>query len=244
VRLSTVNKVLIAAVLLALVAAAILIFAGASIQRSFFYPKAGPLPQIVSASTTELLAKLESVLNSHAPAVVPILKPGLTDAEISTMQKKGGFSLSDDLKALYRWHNGMGTNGGLGLLPGIRFLPLEEAVQQRAMVQEEVAASSIGQRAAFKIFAGHRKTWVHILDDGAGDGFFYDPTRSDSEGAFFEHMGEIQFYRWFPSLRNFLAGVIQCYEKGAIKAGKDGNMEVDAEEEEKIWTQFSISIGI
>jgi hypothetical protein len=62
-------------------------------------------------------------------------------------------------------------------------VPLDEVVQERSLVGQQLASGSGVQRAAFSVFAGHRKRWIQILDDGAGD----DPERADSEGAFFYH---------------------------------------------------------
>jgi hypothetical protein len=37
---------------------------------------------------------------------------------------------------------------------------------------------------------------VQILDDGAGDGYFYDPERADAEGSFFYHMADLTPEKW------------------------------------------------
>ena len=77
------------------------------------------------------------------------------------------------------------------------------------------------------------------LDDGAGDGYFYDPERTDAEGAFFFHFAEVGYYIWFPSLRNFLSGVIECYRTQAIKVAADGkSLEEDFDRTEKVWSRF------
>src|SRR5262249_11722112 len=102
-----------------------------------------------------------------------------------------------------------------GLLPGQRFVPLAEVVAERSLIRRQSGA-------AFRVFAGHRKGWLHVLDDGAGDGYFYDPERTDAQGAFFFHFAEINHYVWFPSLRNFLSGVIECYQTQAVKVAVDG----------------------
>lgn len=212
-----------------------LILAAPAIQRSVFYPKPTGLPSVVTQTTEQLLARLQALLETNAPAVANSLQPGLPDAEISRLEAKGGFRLSEDLRALYRWHNGMSTNGMAELLPVHRFLPLEEVVAEHALMQRQSGL-------AFKVFAGHRKGWLHILDDGAGDGYFYDPRRRDAEGAFFFHFAEVADYIWFPSLRNFLAGVIECYETDAVKVGTNGkSLEDDFERTEKIWNRLGKS---
>jgi hypothetical protein len=121
-------------------------------------------------------------------------------------------------------------------------VPLDEAVEARSLVAKEVASGSGVQRAAYSVFAGHRSSWIQVLDDGAGDGYFYDPKRTDAEGAFFYHFAEDSHYVWFPSVRNFLAGVIECYESRAVKVAKDGkSLDEDFERTQKIWERFGKS---
>jgi cell wall assembly regulator SMI1 len=219
-----------------------LIFAAPSIQRSFFYPKPRSLPPVVSQTTEQLLARLQVVLETNAPVVASVLQPGLSDAQIVALESQGGFRLSDDLRALYRWHNGIARTSTIGLLAGQRFVPLDELVQERSLVGQQVASGSGVQRAAFSVFAGHRTGWIQVLDDGAGDGYFYDPKRTDTEGAFFYHFAEDRHYLWFPSVRNFLAGVIECYESRAVRNGADGkSLDEDFDRTQKIWERFAKS---
>src|SRR5262249_46330237 len=156
-----------------------------SIQRSVFYPKPRGLPPVVTQTTEQLLGRLQSVLETNAPIVARALQPGLSEAQVAELEAKGGFRLSDDLRALYRWHNGIATNSTGGLLAGQRFMPLDEVVRDRALMGQQAASGSAVQRAAFSFFAGYRTGWIQVLDDGAGDGYFYDPKRTDAEGAFF-----------------------------------------------------------
>lgn len=218
---------------LAIGGVAALILAGPGLQRSFFYPKPKNLPPAVSQGVEQLLARLQAALETNAPAVVQALQPGLSEPQISALEAQGGFRLSSDLKAFYRWHNGMGTNTILGLLPGQRFLPLQQCVAERALVGQQ-------RGAVFAVFAGHRKSWVHVLDDGAGDGYFFDPQRTDATGAFFYHMAEGGYYIWFPSFRNFLSGAIECYVTGCIRSSADGkSLEEDTSRTEKIWQRLA-----
>jgi cell wall assembly regulator SMI1 len=219
---------------------AAIIFAGPVLLRSFFYPKPRDLPPVVTETVEQLLAHLQAALETNAPAVIQALKPGLPDAEISTLEEKGRFRLSGDLRAFYRWHDGMVTNTALGLLPSQRFLPLEQCVAERVTMGQQTSAAPSTQRTAFAVFAGHRKTWVHILDDGAGDGYYYDPERTDGNGAFFYHMGEGGYYLWFPSFRNFLSGAIECYETRSVRLSADGkSLDEDGARTEKIWQRLA-----
>jgi len=204
-----------------------------ALRQAVFYPKPQGLPPVVSETIEVLLARLQATLETNAPMVARALQPGLSDAQISKLEAEGEFRLSDDLRAFYRWHNGMTTNSTIGLLPGHRFVPLEEVAAERTLMRQQSGA-------AFNLFAGHRKSWLHVLDDGAGDGYFYDPQRTDAQGAFFFHFGEVGFYVWFPSLRNFLSGVIECYQTQAFKLSADGKtLDEDSDRIEAIWRRLA-----
>ena len=227
--------VLIVCALAAAVIVAVVQFAGPSIQRSFFYPKPRGLPSVVGQTMEQLLAGLQAVLETNAPGVMQALQPGLSDVQIAELEAQGGFRLSDDLRALYRWRNGVPTNSTVGLLPGHRFVPLGEAVGERALMRQQSGV-------AFRVFAGHRKGWLHLLDDGAGDGYFYDPERTDAQGAFFFHFAEVGYYVWFPSVRNFLSGLIECYQTRAFKLAADGkSFDEDTVRTEAIWNRVGKS---
>ncbi|MEW6304044.1 MAG: SMI1/KNR4 family protein [Verrucomicrobiota bacterium] len=207
------------------------LFAGRFALRSFLYPKPGQMPPVVAESTERLLEQLQSVLEKRAPAVLQSLQPGLSDKQIDELQAKGGFSLSPDLRAMYRWRNGSKSD----FIPGHRFLPLEDVVAERDALASQNKAASWGGRMFYAAFAAHREPWVHILDDGAGDGYFHDPVRGKS-GEFFYNMGEASYYVFFPSARNFLKGVIDGYEQEIFKV-KDGGKDLDEDFEQamKMW---------
>ena len=205
--------------------------------RSFFYPKPPRLPPVVAQSTEELLARLQQVFEQRAPDFAQSLQPGISDTRIRELEEHGKFRLSPELQALYRWHNGMRTNGNAELIPMGYFLSLDRVVDECNALRAQLTAATPAQRAAYQTFAGHRNAWVPILPDGAGDGYFFDPERN----SFFYHFGETGTYHWFPSFRNFLAAVIECYEKGVFFTTNSNNtirLSEDSERLEKIWDRF------
>lgn len=228
----------LAACFTALVIGAIL--AGPGLQRRFFYPAPPALPAAVAERAGVLLARLQMTLEAKAPAVARQLQPGLTEAEIHALEARGGFTLSDDLRALYRWHNGQAADNPNGVLPGQRFLPLEIVVRERLLLRQQVAEAGWAQRMAFAVFAGHRRPWVQILDDGSSDGYFFDPERTGTGGAFFYSFSEVRHFTWFPSLGNFLTGLIACYESGAVRVAPDGkSLDEDPARTRVIWERLS-----
>lgn len=219
-----------------------LVFVGPAMQRSFFYPQPRGLVPVVSPATEALLGRLQSALESNAPPVAQALQPGLTEAELAAQEARGGFRLPEELRAFYRWHNGMGTNSPIGLLPGHRFPPLEEVVGNRLALRQQSASATAFQRATLAVLAGHRQSWVQVLDDGAGDGYFYDPERPAKAGAFFCHVAEAGYYEWFPSFRNFLSGLAECYESRAVRVSADGKqLDEDAGRTRTIWERLAVT---
>ena len=100
------------------------------------------------------------------------------------------------------------------------------------------------QRAAFGVFAGHRRSWITLFDDGCGDGYFFDPKRKPQEGAVFYSFAEDGSYVFFPSLGNLLAGAAKCYEVGAFSwtNGPSGpHLEEDFNQSRKVWDEFGSS---
>jgi cell wall assembly regulator SMI1 len=209
--------------------------------KSFFYPKPLSMPPVVSETTEQLLVQFQNALEKRAPIVLQSLQPGLSENQISELEKKGGFTLSSDLHALYRWRNGAKGYQSV-LIPGQRFLPLEEAVAKHIAIEDDIKKATFAQRIVDAIFVEYTRPWIPILDDGFGDGYFYDPDRSGTSGVFFYHLMEDGYYVFFPSLRNFLKGAIECYEQ-EIFIVKDGGAKLDAdyEREMKVWNRLGCS---
>ena len=212
-------------------------FWGRATVRAFAYPAPPAMPPVVAQTMDELLAQLETVLQERSPSTARSLQPGLSDAQIAALENKGGFQLSPELHRLYAWRNGMPRTETRDFIPGHRFLPLEEAVEQRAAFRDQIRSGTVVQRVAHALFTSHRTSWLTILDDDFGDGYFYDPERGEGAGAFFKHFAEDGFYRYFPSLRNFLAGVIECFETGAYEPNGD-QLEEDYLRAEEIWSRY------
>lgn len=214
---------------------------GPALQRAFFYPKPSRLPARVDGSLDHLLARLEVLLEKHAPLVARSLAPGLSVAEIEALEKEGGVVLSAELRALYRWHNGMKPGYSAELLPGQRFVPLDEAIRDRLHAAKDKGSGFIGRFAA-AVFTGHQTGWLSIVVDGAGDGYFFDPARKEAEGSFFFSFAETRSYVWFPSVQNFVTGICECYETGVVKLAADGKtLDEDYVLSQKIWARLGES---
>src|SRR5581483_8711650 len=211
--------------------------------RESFYPQPPALPAPVEQPVEQLLARLEEVLAAKAPAVRAALRPGLTDREIAEQEAQLGVALGDDLRALYRWHDGIAPGGPTDFIPGHRFLPLAEAVALRRELRAQEAAASPLQRVVGGALVGHREGWLPLLDDRAGDGYFYDPDRAASDGAYFYYLAEDSYYRFYPSLGNLLAGVLECWERGAYHVGEAGGFVQEAfDATPAIWRRYGTEV--
>jgi cell wall assembly regulator SMI1 len=204
------------------------------------------MPPQVSLSMSDILKRLEDSMQLKVPKVLAEMQPGLSDSEISTLEGKTGVALPDDLRALYRWHNGCGTRDPrlCGPIPGHRFVPLDEALGMIRETTNQLAKASGVQQRGFEVFAGHTKSWITLFDDGAGDGYFFDPKRKPSKGAVFYHFAEEAYYVFFPSVKNLMAGTVKCYEQDAYAWKTNGNvisLTQDFERSQKIWQEFGSS---
>lgn len=214
--------------------------------RRFFYPLAPPMPPVVSKSTTQILSELETTIKSKAPQVLEQMQKGLSDEEITTLERQAGIRLTEEIRTLYHWRNGSPSKDPriAGPVPGHRFVPLGEALGLLTLQSNQVSQATPVQRAAFEVFAGHRRSWISLFDDGCGDGYFFDPNRKPQEGAVFYSFAEDVNYVFFPSLGNLLAGAVKCYDVGAFSwtNGPSGPCLVeDFERSRKIWNEFGSS---
>ncbi|ULH14756.1 hypothetical protein MF271_12200 [Deinococcus sp. KNUC1210] len=85
------------------------------------------------------LEHLQTWLNANYRAAYDSLQPGLNDSEIDDLLSDWPYQLSADVRALYRWRNGF-EDTQVELLPGLSFLPLEQALELAAAYWEASAA--------------------------------------------------------------------------------------------------------
>lgn len=238
------SRIMTIGIVIALVLFVALIFMAKTGIRRFFYPTAPPMPVTVATPVSEVIVRLESVLKTKAPYVLESLQPGLTSEQIGNLEKESGIRLPDEIRAIYQWRNGTArpSKGVLNdFIPIHRFLSLEEALGEKTITQSQVSKATTLQRAASRVFAGHRDSWICLFSDGAGDGYYFDPTRKLSEGAVFYCFAETTSYTFFPSIKNLLSAITKCYERDVfyIKQGSNPpELEENFELAPKIWHEF------
>lgn len=77
----------------------------------------------------ELLYSLEGHLQHFRPALIRELHSGLTNDEITVMERRYKKILPAALKSLYRWHNGQDLSGTEAFVNGYYFFPLDKMLQ-------------------------------------------------------------------------------------------------------------------
>lgn len=207
--------------------------------REFFYPKPPHMPKVVDRPIEDILKNLDEVLAEKAPSVAIQLQPGLSPQKIDELEKKAGIELTDELRTLYMWHNGCSTGSNQDFIPGHLFLSLDNTIEQYMVHRQQLKSASVIQRIAFNVFAGHRKNWITIFDDLCGDGYFYDPNRKNNDGCMFYHLAEDGYYFFFPSLKNLLTAITECYKQDAyLKESSSNTLKENYELSKKIFTEF------
>jgi cell wall assembly regulator SMI1 len=202
------------------------------------YPRPAMLPTVVNETVEELLARYEKLIEEKGPRIASTLQNGLTDAEIGALESQHHFKLTADLRALYHWRNGTPREALLNAFPGHEFTPLEDALKGRAAWQHELTAASPDDQRLHAVFTKHRESWLGLIVDGSGDGYFYDPDRLESEGSFFFSFAEDGHYIFFPAFRNYLAMVIEGCESGTFDFGDRGVETRDFEKSSMLQSKY------
>ncbi len=142
------------------------------------------------------------------------------------------------MRALYRWRNGTSRQAYICAFPNHEFVPLDQAAAQRDELRRQVEAETPEQQKAYALLAGHRDAWLGLIVDLAGDGYFFDPGRSEAQGSFFFCFAEDLSYVFFPSFRNYLAAVVEGSESGVFKFGGQGAETTDFERARRLWCKY------
>jgi hypothetical protein len=197
--------------------------------RTLRAPVLSTLPPTVDLSMESLLQSLELELETHHPEIIQSLRPGITSEELEHAETILGQAIHPEMQALYSWHNGL--ENGKELFPGHGFWSLENAIQTNQELTRQYKEKGVSQMMA------HEKNWLVLFPDIAGDGY-YDPKRSYDKGGIFYNFREANYYRFFPSIKNLLTAIMECYESGAYPPGAEPIFEL----EEQIMDKYGLVI--
>ena len=193
-------------------------------------PSPSTMPRVVSESMDALLQSLESELARHRPEIIPSLNPGMTAEELEQAERTLGVAIHPEMRALYRWHNGL--DDSQELFPGHGFWSLETAIQINQDFWREYEARGMG------FLMAHEKNWLSLFPDAAGDGYYYDPRKEYEAGGVFYNFREAGYYRYFPSIKNLLKAIVECYQNGVYPQGA----EPDFDMEDRIMNKYGIAV--
>ena len=178
-----------------------------------------PMPPVVDASMDEILEAFESRILADQPSVAEAWNPGITAAELAQAEAALGRPIHPEMQALYRWHNGL--KRGTQLFPGYEFLALGDAIQLNRWLEAEYRKHGVQSLMA------HEANWLTLFPDPAGDGYYYDPAASYDSGGVFFNFRESGYYMHFPSIKNLLAGLTECYRAGAYRGGETLDFDLE-----------------
>lgn len=203
-------------------------------MTQYDYPIATNMPPVVDESLDSLLSRLDAILLEKAPDVASSLQEGLSEQEISSLEAKYSVELSNELKSLFGWHDGISRTSGFYLTPLHEFFPLQDALNARAELDKQLQVAP----PHAKQMLGPRLSWVPLFQDVAGDGYYFDPDRKPEHGAIFFNFAETGSYKFFPSLKNVIAGLIECYETGCYSPNASGQIKGDFARASEVWMKY------
>jgi cell wall assembly regulator SMI1 len=188
------------------------------------------MPPLVEPNMETILGALEFELQKNQAGIGELLLPGISEARLAEIEAGLGFPINPEVKALYRWHDGLAA--GRELFPGYEFLSLEQAVQTNADLAQAYAKKGLGPLMASEA------TWLIMFPDPAGDGYYYDYRAEYPRGGIFFNFRESGYFIYFPSLRNLLSAIIDCYRQGVYK----GTETTDFAREQQILQSYGQEI--
>ena len=182
-------------------------------------------PENIDKEFSDILQELDLILKTKAPKVYNSLLPGLTKADIEEVEQEFDIKLSADIKTLYMWKNGQSPTSEPFLIPGQIFTPLKDIFIANKELEKDVKKANFAQRTAYNILAGHRRGWLTVLDDGAGDGYFYDLSSSKNHYPVFHYFAETGTYTCFPSLKYLFYVIAEGYKQEYINSNGDSDSD-------------------
>jgi hypothetical protein len=188
------------------------------------------MPAVVDANMDAILASLERELKQQRPDFDTVARPGITPQELQQATAAFSTTVHPDMQRLYQWHNGLTDDAEL--FPGHTFWSLEEALQTNKELTADYAQSGFSELMA------EEATWLTLFPDGAGDGYYYDPKYDYASGGVFYNFREIGYYMRFPSIKNLLMAIVECYQAGVYR----GDTVLDYKAEQQIMQKYGLEV--
>lgn len=184
------------------------------------YPRPTSLAPATRTPLKELLSQYEGVISELSPAVHTTLQPGLSSEQLDDLQNQHGINLSADIRVLYSWKNG--SSGHTSVFPFYRFVPLSEALEARTHFSKGPQNKSADVKEVYGDWLSFRYSWLCVLDNGCGDGYFYDPDRQKEASSFFHTFHDDVGYAFYPSVGNYVQQLLELHRLGCLTADEMG----------------------
>lgn len=156
--------------------------------------------------------RLDKVLASKAASIHTNLAPPASDTEIGKLRAALSGNKIEVLEAWYKWHDGISA-AHPNLLPLGYPFSIAESLEDRRMMQSIPFVDKL------------RKAAIKIMDDGSGDGFFIDVTRTNP--LVFYHMLEDPTPRYYGSMSEFVDFIASGFESDAVFVNEAGEFKWD-----------------
>ena len=175
----------------------------------------------------EVLADLEDWFNQNQHPIVGVLQPGLSDAELAGLLKGWPYQLPDEVRQLYRWHNGL-TDRYMDFFPHHTFYPLNEALEI-AKSYREVAGMFNQPEDDYWYW---KSAWLPVFGDFDGQALILTVGSNEASDSapvldFFNEVPEKPVL--YGSLERLLQVVLECYQQGVYRVQGSGQVEENSE---------------
>ncbi|EMI15841.1 beta-1 3-glucan synthesis protein [Rhodopirellula maiorica SM1] len=191
------------------------------------YPQPTKLAERTDVPLSQLLAQYEQVLLRVCPDAHAALQEGLSQQQLEALEREYDITLTDELRTLYSWRNGSAPSPGIDAFPYMRFVPLKEALDARNYLRNPDESKSSEVRELQDAWLGFRYSWVGVLENGAGDGYFYDPNRRHDESCFFYTVHDDIGYMFYPSVGNYFEELLELDRRNEL-SGDDTGVKQDS----------------
>ena len=192
------------------------------------YPRPTKLADRTTVPLSQLLDQYEQVLLRVCPDSHAALQPGLTPQQIDALELEYDITFTNELRTLYSWRNGSDPAKRVDAFPYMRFVPLREALDARYYLRTPDEAKSTAQRDMQDAWLAFRYSWVGVLENGAGDGYFYDPDRRKEDSHFFYTAHDDIGYMFYPSVGNYIEELLELDRRNQL-SGDDTGVKQDSD---------------
>ena len=177
------------------------------------YPKAQNMPVSVKVSLDDTLKQLQKAIDEKSPDLKKLMRPGLTKEQIAKLVDKYEMPLPEPMYKLYMWHDGSNLPSMGAVASDHRFATLEGAMSSLDKIRELNKALAKKNKLPETMYTSN----LLSIYSNNSLALQYDLTRKPEEGAYVMSFFKPGFFCFFPSLRNALTAIAECYESGAFK---------------------------